>query len=158
MALQTTSHMSHTTKFNFNCWIYFTALMNFMWKGQLVGHFTCLTCGSLTLFICRWNSQAIPMVERLHTKSSAKQYYSWVRFYDLAQEYWRPKILFSIASSICTPICSGMVFTSPLIDRSFSHFVRVLVDMHVTKEIRYKILVKRWGYAFFTELEYENLP
>lgn len=58
-----------------------------------------------------------------------------------------PKIFFAIASSIGTPIYSDMAYTRPLIDRSFGHFVRVLVDMDVTKEIRYKILVEKQGYA-----------
>ncbi|XP_058741655.1 uncharacterized protein LOC131614043 [Vicia villosa] len=29
----------------------------------------------------------------------------WVRFFGLSQEYWRPRILFAIASCVGTPIC-----------------------------------------------------
>jgi hypothetical protein len=45
-----------------------------------------------------------------------------------------------------------------MIDRTFGQYARVLVDMDVTKELRYKVLVERKDFAFFVELEYENLP
>lgn len=82
----------------------------------------------------------------------------WVHFYGLAQEYWKPKILFAITRSIGTPIFPNFSFTKPMIDKTFGHFFRVLVDMDVSSEIRYKILVERQGFAFFTELEYKNTP
>ncbi|MCH82656.1 hypothetical protein A2U01_0003467 [Trifolium medium] len=82
----------------------------------------------------------------------------WVRFYGLAQEYWRPKILFAIASSIRTPICTDAIVTKPMFDRTFGQYVRVLVDMDLSQTIRYKVLVERVGFAFFVEMDYENLP
>lgn len=45
-----------------------------------------------------------------------------------------------------------------MIDRTFGQYARVLVDMDVTKELRYKVLVERKDFSFFVELEYENLP
>jgi hypothetical protein len=45
-----------------------------------------------------------------------------------------------------------------MIDRTFGQYARVLVDMDITKDLRYSVLVERKGYAFFVELEYENLP
>jgi hypothetical protein len=39
----------------------------------------------------------------------------WVRFYWLSQEYWRPTILFAIASSIGTPICIDAIASKPML-------------------------------------------
>lgn len=82
----------------------------------------------------------------------------WVRIYGLSQEYWRPKILFAIASSVGTPLCTDAVTSKPAIDRTFGHFARVLVDMDLSKDLKYKVLVERKGFAFFVELGYDNLP
>jgi hypothetical protein len=35
-----------------------------------------------------------------------------------------------------------------MIERTFGHFARVLVDMDVTEELRYKVLVERKGFTF----------
>jgi hypothetical protein len=45
-----------------------------------------------------------------------------------------------------------------MIERTFGQFVRVLVDMDLSQTLRYKVLVERKGFAFFVELDYENLP
>jgi len=45
-----------------------------------------------------------------------------------------------------------------MIERSFGHYVRVLVDLNLTQKLRDRILVERKGYAFFVDVEYENLP
>lgn len=82
----------------------------------------------------------------------------WVRIYGLSQEYWRPKILFAIASSVGTPLCTDAVTSKPAMDRTFGHFARVLVDMDLSNDLKYKVLVERKGYAFFVELGYDNLP
>ncbi|XP_058734063.1 uncharacterized protein LOC131605764 [Vicia villosa] len=82
----------------------------------------------------------------------------WVRIHGLAQEYWRPKILFTIASSIGTPICIDSTSNKPMLERPFGHYVRVLVDIDLLNELRDKILVERAGYAFFVDIEYEKLP
>jgi hypothetical protein len=82
----------------------------------------------------------------------------WVRLYGLAQEYWRPKILFAIASSIGTPICTDAIANKPMFDRTFGQYARVLVDLDLSQTLRSKVLVERIGFAFFVELDYENLP
>jgi hypothetical protein len=51
--------------------------------------------------------------------------------FGLAQEYWRPKILFATASSVGTPICTDALAAKPMFDRTFSHFARVLVDIDI---------------------------
>jgi hypothetical protein len=109
-----------------------------------------LNPGFLKLF--PWTKDFNPSVQ--------KQTYAqvWVRIYGLSQEYWRPKILFAIASSVGTPLCTDAVTTKPKFDRTFGHFVRVLVDLDISNELSYEILVERKGFAFFVELEYENLP
>lgn len=81
----------------------------------------------------------------------------WVRIHGLSQEYWHPKIVFEIVSSIGTPICIYSTSNKPHIDRSFGNFVRVLVDIELMNEIRDKILVERFRYAFFVEIEYEKM-
>ena len=82
----------------------------------------------------------------------------WLRIHGLAQEYWRKKIIFAIASSVGTPICVDSVTSKPALERTFGHFARVLVDLDLSKELKYEVLVERKGFAFFVELEYEKLP
>jgi hypothetical protein len=82
----------------------------------------------------------------------------WIRIHGLSQEYWRPKILFAIANSVGTPICTDSASTKPLVDRTFGHFARVLVDMDLTQQMHYRVLVERKDFAFFVEIEYENIP
>lgn len=45
-----------------------------------------------------------------------------------------------------------------MMERTFGHFARVLVDMDITQQLRYEVLVGRKDYAFFVDLVYENLP
>ncbi|MCH85772.1 hypothetical protein A2U01_0006622, partial [Trifolium medium] len=47
--------------------------------------------------------------------------------------------------------------SKPMFDRTFGHYARVLVDMDLSQTLRYKVLVERKGFAFFVELDYENL-
>ncbi|WJX83945.1 hypothetical protein P8452_66568 [Trifolium repens] len=106
--------------------------------------------GFLKLFA--WTSDFNPNLQRNTTAQV------WVRLFGLAQEYWRPKILFAIASSVGTPICTDALAAKPMFDRTFGHFARVLVDMDLSQPLRYKVLVERVGFAFYVDLEYENLP
>jgi hypothetical protein len=82
----------------------------------------------------------------------------WVRIYGLAQEYWHKSILFTIAGSLGTPICTDSVTAKPMHERTFGQFARVLVDIDISQPLRYKILVERKGFAFFVELDYEHVP
>ncbi|XP_058746952.1 uncharacterized protein LOC131619931 [Vicia villosa] len=82
----------------------------------------------------------------------------WVRFFGLSQEYWRPRILFAIASCVGTPICIDAASAKPRMDRTFGHFVRVLIDMDLSSPLNHNVLVEREGFAFFADIEYENLP
>jgi hypothetical protein len=109
-----------------------------------------LSPGILKLFA--WTSDFNP---NLQQQTSAQV---WIRIYGLSQEYWRQKILFAIASSIGTPICTDSFTSKPMLDRSFGHYVRVLVDLNLFQELRNRVLVERVGYAFFVDIEYENLP
>lgn len=38
------------------------------------------------------------------------------------------------------------------------HYARILVDLHLTGELQYKIKVERKDFAFLVEIEYERLP
>jgi hypothetical protein len=106
--------------------------------------------GFLKLF--PWTSDFNPNLQKNTTAQV------WVRLYGLAQEYWRPKIIFTIASSIGTPICTDAIVAKPMFERTFGQYARVLVDMDVSQPIRSKVLVERTGFAFFVDLDYENLP
>jgi hypothetical protein len=109
-----------------------------------------LNPGLLKLF--PWTKDFSPA---LQSNTSAQV---WLKIHGLAQEYWRKRIIFAIASSVGTPICVDSVTSKPAIERTFGHFARVLIDIDLSKELRYEVLVERTGYAFFVELEYENLP
>lgn len=65
--------------------------------------------------------------------------------------------MFAIASSLRAPICIDSTSNIPPLGRSFGHYVRVLVDIDLLKELRDKILVERIGYAFFMKIEYEKI-
>jgi len=109
-----------------------------------------LNPGILKLFA--WSNDLCP---------SSQQNFSaqvWLRIYGLSQEYWRPKILFAIASSVGTPICTDQATSKSRFDREFGHFARVLVDMDLRIEPKYRVLVEKEGFAFFVDLDYDNLP
>lgn len=82
----------------------------------------------------------------------------WLRMHGLAQEYWRPKILFAIASSVGSPICIDENTGKNRMDRSFAHFARVQVDVDLATELKQRVLVERQGFAMYVDFEYENLP
>jgi len=109
-----------------------------------------LNPGFLKLFA--WSKNFSPNMQQ---QSSAQV---WVRIYGLSQEYWRPKILFAIASSVGTPICTDHATNKPIFEREFGHFARVLVDMDLRNAPKYRVLVERTGFAFFVDLDYDNLP
>ncbi|XP_058746831.1 uncharacterized protein LOC131619788 [Vicia villosa] len=106
--------------------------------------------GSLKLFA--WTKDFNPS---LQSNTSAQV---WVRFFGLSQEYWRPRILFAIASCVGTPICIDAASSKSRMDRTFGQYVRVLIDMDLTKPLNHNVLVERTGFAFFADIEYENLP
>jgi hypothetical protein len=78
--------------------------------------------------------------------------------YGLSHEYWRLKILFSIDSSVGTAFCSDATTSKPNFYRTAGHFVRAFVDIDLTFELKYKVLVEIKRYVFFVELDYDNFP
>jgi len=44
-----------------------------------------------------------------------------------------------------------------MFERTFGHFVRVLVDIDLASNLRRKVLVERKSFAFFLDSGYENL-
>jgi hypothetical protein len=109
-----------------------------------------LNPGMLKLFA--WSKDFNP---RMQHNTSAQV---WVKFFGLSQEYWHKNILFTISSSLGTPICTDSITARPMHERTFGQFARVLVDMDLSQPLRYKVLVERKGFAFFVEIEYENIP
>lgn len=65
--------------------------------------------------------------------NSACQYntyaHVWVRFFGIPQEYWRPRIIFAISTSIGTPIRIDNASLKSKFDRTFRQFIQVLVNM-----------------------------
>lgn len=78
----------------------------------------------------------------------------WIRIFGLPHEYWRPKILFAIATGVGIPLS----LDDATINRSLGHYARILVDLDLAGNIRDKILVERKDFAFFVRIEYERLP
>ncbi|GAU34190.1 hypothetical protein TSUD_162910 [Trifolium subterraneum] len=78
----------------------------------------------------------------------------WIRIYGLPQEYWMPTTLFAIVSGIGTPLSLDEATKQ----RTMGHFARISVDVNLAEELHYHILVEREGYAFFVDIDYENLP
>jgi len=103
-----------------------------------------LNLGYLKLF--PWTRDFSPS---LQSNTSARV---WLTIHGLAQEHWRKKIVFVIASSVGTPIYVDSVTSKPSLERTFGHFARVLVDVDISKELKYEVLVKRKGFAFFIEI------
>lgn len=138
--------------------------ISFIGKGFYSLTFSCLEDVKRVRSIASWNLNPGVMKFFTWTKDfdpnlqNSTSAQVWVRIYGLPQEYWRPRILFAIARCAGTPICTDSASAKPMIERTFGHYARVLVDMDVTQTLRYKVLVERVGYAFFVELDYENIP
>ncbi|XP_019451901.1 PREDICTED: uncharacterized protein LOC109354000 [Lupinus angustifolius] len=66
----------------------------------------------------------------------------------------KPRILFSIAGGIGTPIS----LDEATHNRTFGHFAKVLVELNLKSNLPDQILVERDSFAFFVAIEYENLP
>ncbi|GAU41845.1 hypothetical protein TSUD_177560 [Trifolium subterraneum] len=102
-----------------------------------------LNPGMLKLFA--WSKDFNPKMQ--HNTSAQV----WVNFFGLSQEYWHKNILFAIASSLGTPICTDSVTARPMHERTFGQFARVLVDMDLSQPLRYKVIghhvenCKRWN-------------
>lgn len=78
----------------------------------------------------------------------------WLRIVYLPMEYWRPKILFEIASGIGTPLSLDEATKSKI----FGHYARILVDVGLCNQLPNEIMVERNEYAFYVNIVYEKLP
>ncbi|XP_019455177.1 PREDICTED: uncharacterized protein LOC109356305 [Lupinus angustifolius] len=102
--------------------------------------------GFLRMFL--WTPDFNPALQKQsHTQC-------WVKIHNLPQEYWNPRILFSIAGGIGTPIS----LDEATHNRTFGHFAKVLVELNLKSNLPDQILVERDNFAFFVAIEYENLP
>lgn len=68
------------------------------------------------------------------------------------------RLFFQFPAVSVWPSAFDSTSSKSMFDRSFGHFMRVLVDINLVKELTQKILLERVGLAFFTEEEYEKLP
>lgn len=74
----------------------------------------------------------------------------WVRFYDLAWVYWDTQILFEIAFVIGTPLKTDKNTE----EGNSVHYVWVLIDADLAKDLEYIVLVERAGSSIFSTVEY----
>jgi len=63
------------------------------------------------------------------------------------------RTLFEIAGAVRTPLLIDNVIKNML----FGHYVRVLVDLDLSKDIFYDVMVEHEGFAFPVEIVYERL-
>lgn len=77
----------------------------------------------------------------------------WIRLLELPQEYWMDRTLREIASAIRAPL----LIDSATQNRVFEHYALVLVDMDMSKQIFYEVMIEREGYSFAIEVTYERL-
>lgn len=104
---------------------------------------------SLNLNLVTWKSLLRVVILTLMCNNNQQLTQVWDQNDGLSHIYWRSAILFSTASSISTPICVDETTNKSMFDKSFGHFVRVLIDTNLTTRIRYKILVERRGSPSF---------
>lgn len=71
----------------------------------------------------------------------------------MPQEYWRPKILFEIASGVGTPIS----IDDPTKSKVFGHYARELVDIDLLQNLSNQLVVERVGFSFYVGIDYERL-
>ncbi|WVZ19329.1 hypothetical protein V8G54_006651 [Vigna mungo] len=67
--------------------------------------------------------------------------------YDLPQEYWRPKILFSLASGV-----------GKLLQVVLAILLELLVDIDLLEQLPEQLLVEREDYVFFVSIMFKRLP
>nr|KYP37546.1 hypothetical protein KK1_041269 [Cajanus cajan] len=78
----------------------------------------------------------------------------WLRILDLPQEYWSPRILLAIASTVGTPNS----LDKATLNRTYGHFVRILIELDLLKMIPTQLMVEREGFAFYVSFEFDRLP
>lgn len=78
----------------------------------------------------------------------------WIRLWELPQEYWMERTLYEIAGAIRTPLLIDNVTKN----RLFGHYAKVLMDLDLSENLFYEVMVEQEGYAFPVEIEYEGLP
>nr|KYP36389.1 hypothetical protein KK1_042495 [Cajanus cajan] len=78
----------------------------------------------------------------------------WLCILELPQEYWSPRIILAIASTVGTPIS----LDKATLDRKYGHFARVLIEIDLADKIPMQLLVEREGYAFFVFFEFDRMP
>jgi len=78
----------------------------------------------------------------------------WIRLWELPQEYWMERTLYEIVGAVGTPLLIDNVTRN----RLYGHYARILVDLDLSKDIFYEIMVEREGFAFPLAIEYEGLP
>lgn len=64
------------------------------------------------------------------------------------------RTLYEIAGAVGTPLLIDNVTRH----RLYGHYGRILVDLDLSKDLFYEIMVEREGFAFPLAIEYEGLP
>jgi hypothetical protein len=77
-----------------------------------------------------------------------------IRLWEIPQEYWIERTLYEIAGAVGTPLLIDNVTKN----RLFGHNACILVDLDLSNDIFYEVIVEWVGYAFPVAIEYERLP
>jgi len=78
----------------------------------------------------------------------------WVRLMHLPQEYQRKKTLFEIASGLGTPL----ILDDATLNRRFSLFARILIDVVLSEQLFDTVIVEREGHVLSVMVQYEKQP
>ncbi|KAH1202671.1 hypothetical protein GmHk_17G049083 [Glycine max] len=111
------------------------------WKHRAcIDYITCHMCSSdpCMLKLSKWSVDFnTNSVKYTHAQC-------WILIRRLTQEYWRPRILIEIATTVSTLIALDESTRS----RNFGHFARLLVDIDLSGNLPNEILVERYSYTF----------
>jgi hypothetical protein len=87
----------------------------------------------------------------IHTQWQTRTHV-WIQLWELPREYWMERTLYEIAGVVGIPLLIDIVTK---INRLIGHYARVLVDLDLSKDIFYEVMVEREGFAFPVKIEYE---
>ena len=78
----------------------------------------------------------------------------WIRLHGVAQEYWDPQLLISIASLVGIP----HAIDPNTKEFTYGHFARIQVEVDLLNPLHPKLLIEREGFSFEVLVTYENIP
>ncbi|AET02462.1 hypothetical protein MTR_8g040870 [Medicago truncatula] len=96
----------------------------------------------------------------VNLKLGVLRLFEWTRDFNIHTQrqthtqVWMERTLYEIAGAVGTPLLIDNVTKN----RLFGHYAQVLVDLDLSKDIFYEVLVEGEGFVFSIAIEYEGLP